>query len=462
MAVFKLSEGGWDKARRPFKSNYSGTAPSWTDDVLAGIEYQSVYSDSVSASGDPSPRYNVTSGSLPSGISLDNETGAITGTSDTIEAYSFTITASNPLGEVTQSYSGTSGIAPSWTDNTIATIFYNIAYSDGVSATGTPTPTYSVTSGALPTGISLDSNTGALSGTTTDTGAYSFTITATNAVSSITATSSGTLEAPPASIEYLVIAGGGGGGDEPTYGGAGGGAGGYRNSTGTETSGASSATETPMSVVQGTSYTVTVGGGGGTTTNGRGGNGGASVLGAISSVGGGGGGRTSCDSALSGLSGGSGGGGGGGIYGYGCPSGLQGGGSGTANQGRNGGSGGSCAKGAGVGGGGGGASGNGGGGGCGSYGGGGGGLSSSITGTAVTRANGGPGGNGTGGATGTVNEGDGGKGGYVGNSGTVIIRYGSTKADPVIGSGLVYNGPTTSGSYKYIEFTSGSDTIVWN
>ena len=68
---------------------------------------------------------------------------------------------------------------PVWIDNSI----YGFAakgqsYSDGVSATNSPT--YSVVSGSLPPGISLNSSTGAITGTPTVVGLYSFTVRATN------------------------------------------------------------------------------------------------------------------------------------------------------------------------------------------------------------------------------------------------------------------------------------------
>ena len=62
------------------------------------------------------------------------------------------------------------------------------------------------------------------------------------------------------SVQYLVIAGGGSGGSN--FAGGGGGAGGYRNSYASETSGGNSSTETPLSTLLGTNYTVTIGGGG--------------------------------------------------------------------------------------------------------------------------------------------------------------------------------------------------------
>jgi len=73
-----------------------------------------------------------------------------------------------------------------WTDDTLAAIKVGQPYADGVAANGTPVPTYSVTSGSLPTGLSLDPVTGAITGTPTKQGAFSFAITATNSVGALT------------------------------------------------------------------------------------------------------------------------------------------------------------------------------------------------------------------------------------------------------------------------------------
>lgn len=59
----------------------------------------------------------------------------------------------------------------------------NNAYSIFITATGgTATYTYAVTSGVLPTGLTLTTTTGAISGTPTTNGLYSFTITATDSL----------------------------------------------------------------------------------------------------------------------------------------------------------------------------------------------------------------------------------------------------------------------------------------
>ena len=245
-------------------------------------------------------------------------------------------------------------------------------------------------------------------------------------------------------VDYLVVAGGGGGGSNNGIdeGAGGGGAGGLR-STVTATGGGGSL-ESSLTLIAGTSYTVTVGGGGaGGAQSGLGGAGTAgsnSVFSTITSNGGGGGAHYNVAPT--------GGGSGGGAAGnYTNP------GSGTANQGFGGGSSSGSARGSG-------------GGGAGATGvaaatsgNGGAGVATSITGSSVTYAGGGggggrkntnvttggaggAGGGGTGGnggdvgspvgSSGTVNTGSGGGGGGgaasagwggSGGSGVVVIRY---------------------------------------
>jgi len=60
----------------------------------------------------------------------------------------------------------------------------NSPYSYTFAATGRPAPTFSVASGATPTGLALNATTGVLSGTPTTTGAFVFTVAAGNGVGS--------------------------------------------------------------------------------------------------------------------------------------------------------------------------------------------------------------------------------------------------------------------------------------
>ena len=177
------------------------------------------------------------------------------------------------------------------------------------------TPTVSVTSGSIPTGLTLNSN-GTWSGTAnveSSDQTYNFTVTATDGSETATRDYSITVIAPLSiDVEYLVIAGGGAGGGGHRSGG--GGAGGYRNSYASETSGRNSSTETPYNFTNtGTVITVTVGGGGAVSSAANGGTGGSSSISAsgkttITSYGGGGGGeyQASADAGTYGSGGGGG------------------------------------------------------------------------------------------------------------------------------------------------------------
>ncbi|MEV4736847.1 MULTISPECIES: putative Ig domain-containing protein [unclassified Microbacterium] len=65
-----------------------------------------------------------------------------------------------------------------------------IPYSTTIAASGTPAPSFAVTTGALPAGLTLDPATGVLAGTPTVSGAFPFTVTASSTVSGIAASSS--------------------------------------------------------------------------------------------------------------------------------------------------------------------------------------------------------------------------------------------------------------------------------
>ena len=81
--------------------------PAWTDSTLAAFVAGKAYSDSVTATNmNYSGVYSVSSGSLPSGISLNASTGALTGTVTSATDYSFTITATNSYSSVPQAFSG--------------------------------------------------------------------------------------------------------------------------------------------------------------------------------------------------------------------------------------------------------------------------------------------------------------------------------------------------------------------
>ena len=186
---------------------FTGTvveAPTWTDNTIAApFQVGVAVNDGVAASGTPTPTYSISAGGLPGGLTLNTTTGAITGTPTTNGAYSFTISAGNGVGSaVTQAFTGPVTTSPVWIDQTLGALQFNVAYSDGVSASGNPAPTYSLSAGVLPTGLSLNTATGAITGTPTVSGDYDFTITATNGVApDLVKQFTGTIVVAPVSTE---------------------------------------------------------------------------------------------------------------------------------------------------------------------------------------------------------------------------------------------------------------------
>ena len=157
---------------------------SYTGSGTSGAAYSS---SGVSASGGTPPyTWTVNSGSLPPGLSLNSSTGALTGTPTTPGSYSFTVRATDSVGGFANSASQsiTIGAAVSVSGSYTGSGTSGAAYSSsGVSASGgTPPYTWTVNSGSLPPGLSLNSSTGALTGTPTTPGSYSFTVRATDSV----------------------------------------------------------------------------------------------------------------------------------------------------------------------------------------------------------------------------------------------------------------------------------------
>ena len=141
------------------------------------------YSFTFMASGFPPPIFTVTSGNLPAGMTL-SVNGLLSGTPTQDGDFTVTVTASNGDGpNATQTFNivvTTPPSPPVITGNGLpasATINLPLAYV--YSSTGFPQPTFGVSSGALPTGLTL-SAAGVVSGTPTQLGTFTGTITASN------------------------------------------------------------------------------------------------------------------------------------------------------------------------------------------------------------------------------------------------------------------------------------------
>jgi len=136
------------------------------------------YSQTLTATGGLAPyTWSISSGTLPAGLSLNSSTGVISGTPTTAGTSSFTVQVQDAAGTATRSLSLTiygplavsTASLPNGTTGT--------AYSQTLAAAGGLTPyTWSVSSGAMPAGLSLAASTGVISGTPTTAGTSSFTV----------------------------------------------------------------------------------------------------------------------------------------------------------------------------------------------------------------------------------------------------------------------------------------------
>ncbi len=159
-----------------------GTAPTVTTTSLANATVGSAASYLLAATGTAPITWSVVSGALAGGLSLSSAT--ISGTPTTAEVASFTVRATNAHGSDDQALTLTvlaAGAVPTIVTPSLATGEVGTAYSGSVSATGTAPITWSVVSGSLPDGLTLNSSTGAITGTPTTAQLRSFTLRATNA-----------------------------------------------------------------------------------------------------------------------------------------------------------------------------------------------------------------------------------------------------------------------------------------
>lgn len=144
------------------------------------------FSQPFAASGGTGPYvYSITinSGAMPSGLTFNSGTGVLSGTPVTAGTVSFTIQA-HDSSTGTGPYSIAGGYtliiaAPTITlaPASLANPALGVAYSQSVAASGGSAPyTYSLAGGVLPPGLTLNSASGVISGTTTAGGTYNFSI----------------------------------------------------------------------------------------------------------------------------------------------------------------------------------------------------------------------------------------------------------------------------------------------
>jgi hypothetical protein len=143
--------------------------PDWTVNMP--------YSQTLTATGCTVTCVWSASGQLPQGVSLSVVSGTISGIPTATGNFHFTVTATSLPNSGSQAYTITINPAPAVTTSSLANGQAGTQYSQTVAVTdGTPPYKFSVSSGSLPPGLSLDSSRGVVSGTPGRAGSFAFTV----------------------------------------------------------------------------------------------------------------------------------------------------------------------------------------------------------------------------------------------------------------------------------------------
>ncbi len=140
-----------------------------TTSSLPGGTVGSAYGATVTAVGGSTP-YKWSASGLPNGVSINPATGAISGTPTTAGASSAAMTVMDSLNQsatkVLPIVIGNSGVALAVSTTSLKTGQIGVAFSQTLTANGgTPPYTWSIVTGRLHPGLSLNSFTGEISGT---------------------------------------------------------------------------------------------------------------------------------------------------------------------------------------------------------------------------------------------------------------------------------------------------------
>lgn len=145
-----------------------------TTSLAAGTQGQA-YSQALAAAGGTAPyRWSLASGALPPGLSLNSDTGLISGTPAQTGAYAFTVGVTDAALRVASRSLSITVAMP--LPAHLPPAFLEVPYSVTLPPAGVVPPyAWSIPEGSLPPGLQIGSATGEISGTPTQTGTFTFT-----------------------------------------------------------------------------------------------------------------------------------------------------------------------------------------------------------------------------------------------------------------------------------------------
>lgn len=176
--TFKVTDAQGRSAQKPITIAVGPPVLTITSGTIPSSQSGSPFNYQLAAAGGKPPyRWAVTEGALPAGLSLASGTGIISGAPSAAGTFNFTV-------DVTDADSRTSRKALSITVTPMPLSISAVSSLEALKGTafnfqaaargGTPPYTWSIAGGALPAGLSLNANTGALSGIPSAAGSFSF------------------------------------------------------------------------------------------------------------------------------------------------------------------------------------------------------------------------------------------------------------------------------------------------
>src|SRR5262249_20626040 len=174
--LLRVQDGAGNFGQREIKIHVSDLSVA-TVNIASGTKGV-FYNQAIDARGGTgSYSFRLTTGSLPSGVSFNSATGAISGIPTTTYSTTVGIRVTDSAGDsIIRSYTLNVYDIQITNPNVLANATFGLAYSAALSAS--PAGVYTWTATGLPNGLTIDSATGLISGTPLTTGTFNVTVSA--------------------------------------------------------------------------------------------------------------------------------------------------------------------------------------------------------------------------------------------------------------------------------------------